>query len=175
MGLPTSWTNPSTEEQAVGAIIPAARLNAILGNLLKLGGTTGLVPAAALAVEPWTAFTPGLYQGSNVTVSSALGRYSKIGRLATVWMRLTASSAGTATGLIQIYSVPAVIAPISLNVMVGSFWFMGASRNFGIALFDSSSQLHFFQVGVATGFGVADVTIANTNIIEMVLSYETAS
>ena len=45
MALPTTWTNPTGEEQAVGAIIPAIRFNKILGNLLKLGGTTGIVPA----------------------------------------------------------------------------------------------------------------------------------
>ena len=39
MALPTTYTDPSTLEQAVGAVVPAAKINAILGNIKLIGGT----------------------------------------------------------------------------------------------------------------------------------------
>lgn len=81
MALPGTWTDPDTEEQAVGAVVPADRLNAMLGNLKIIGGATGAVgnhPVAADVVtsqtETSTAYVDLATPGPAVTVTPGVAR-----------------------------------------------------------------------------------------------------
>lgn len=106
MALP-AYSNPSLLEKAVGATLPAADVNKILGMILAAFGTGG--PA-------FTTFTPTLTQGVGVTITVTRARYIIIGKLAVVIVTVAATSSGTSGSPIALTAIPAAIAPAVTSV-----------------------------------------------------------
>jgi hypothetical protein len=91
----------------------------------------GLLSAAAIAAEAWTAFTPTITaQTGTPTTTSATGRYIQIGKTVICQMDVTITTVGTAAGSIKA-SLPATAAA---NVYAGSTYEYNTSGKSGAAV-----------------------------------------
>jgi hypothetical protein len=159
MALP-AYSNPGLLEKAVGAPLPSADVNKILGMINDAFGSGGPV---------WTAFTPTLTQnGAAVAVTVTFAEYLIIGKMAHVILRLVTTAAGAA-GVIKVESIPAAIAPArvddgNLMTVCGT----GLIRRQGVAYYPGAAiPVSASTIGVMTKDG--------TNLVGASPSYAIAS
>lgn len=152
-----AWTSPRTFVAA--ETVTAAIMNThIRDNLLELNGTS----------NTWTAYTPVWAAGTNPTLSSAFGRYKRIGNLVTVQFEVITSA--TATSGIWKVSLP--LAPRVLGgsyTPLGSAMFRTTTFQPLFVILSGTTQAQFFQVG---GTAAVTGTVAISDAIDGVLSYE---
>jgi hypothetical protein len=168
MPVVSGWTDPNTLDLTTNQVLSQTIWEQLLGDLLWLLGPTGT----------WTAFTPTLTQGATISITVNSARYAKIGRLAVVFIQLTASSAGTAGGGIIIGAIPAAIAPLTANgaTPVGTAYLGFTPPRVGAVIAVSTTQL---DVQVDNNTGVAGaapaVTLASGIVVSLTATWETAS
>lgn len=146
---------------------------------LLMGTEADKIPAAALAAEAWTDITLTLNQGGTVAATLVTGRYQKFGRLAVVRLQLNASAAGAGGATISVYGFPAGIIPAnqSYGIPLGTFVYegYGTAKYVGSAISNAGGGIYCQCNGIYTLLGTAGPTIANGDIMQMVLAYETAT
>lgn len=124
-----------------------------------------------------TYWVPTLTQGASITIGGPPTVYVKIGKLATVSLRATALSAGTATNAIYIGGIPAIIAPAGHGdwICVGSFSAGIAPTQYtGSVEAYSASQLVLKCNGGGLLGNAPAATLANGDVIGLTASWECA-
>lgn len=129
-------------------------------------------------LQNWTAFTPTVTQFVTVTTSTALSaRYMLTGKTAVVQVYAPLTSAGSSTGTdaIVLATIPSAIAP-KVQTIAGHAVYLdtGTAYHSLAAKFISATQVAFYESGAGAAFGSTGPTAANTDVLEVVLSYEVA-
>lgn len=108
------------------------------------------------------AFTPQLYGGStSVTVSNAVGRYTKIGNLVSVWGSMTRNDANSITGNLQLRNMPFTAEAVSNLVRMGM----------GFIWMDNGSNLdrvgNVYLDGNTYAYGVVDFDVRTGRYLQI--------
>lgn len=126
---------------------------------VSLIGSAGTLSVNTV-MEPWTAYTPTLTQGSAVTKTVIRSAYKKIGRTVIFEFYLSATAAGTAANAITV-SLP-FTAVTNTNV-VGSFYVYDATggvNRIGVAALTSTTTVGGVVDGSTGYMGVSGLTNA---------------
>lgn len=137
----------------------------------------GLLSAAgakdALALGPWTSYTPTLTQGVSVSLSANTSTYVQIGKIVVAFINITASSAGTASNEIQV-SLPVTAA--NSTGSIGSFRYFdaGTAHYVGTCELVSTSVVAMYRDNSSSTLGSGGPTVASTDFIHMTIVYMAA-
>ena len=127
----------------------------------------------------WTAWTPQASQNGNKTSTNNGSRYVQIGKLVTVYCRVTITAAGTAGNSIGV-DLPVTNYVATGDAPCGTFMYFRASgaRYEGAAIFNSSfgtagSRVLFHQNATTGPIGVdPSFATANGDILGFTVTYE---
>jgi hypothetical protein len=164
-----AWTNPSEGgpiDRDTGQTLRESDWDAVLGNLLYLGGTSGV----------FGSFTPTLTQGAALTLTSVVGRYFQIGKLVIATVNFTINSAGTAGNQMIIGSLP--VAALTRGVPGNGIFIDASASAYSITSIWASSTSASLMATTSTAaspFGAAPaVTAAAGDQVNMTFIYEAA-
>ena len=141
-----------------------------------VGGDGALIPAAALAAEAWTAFTPNMGQGAPLTLSQAAGHYKRFGNLVIATVTITINSAGGAGVILELGGLP-VASRAEGGVCWGTYLDAGTGRYVVTGEWVSGTGIAFIatNAGNALLFGQQPaVTAAAGDQLRVTLVYEAA-
>jgi hypothetical protein len=134
-----------------------------------------LTAAELNGVGVWQDYTPSWTQGATITKTVNFARYTQLNKLVIVNLKMTASSAGTASSPILV-GLP--VSASSNNSSMGlAFMFdvsAGDSGKEGLfSVYESATTVHFLQTrsGESDKFGI-NLTIASGDIISATFTYE---
>lgn len=110
--------------------------------------------------------------------NTQIGRYQKVGRIATVTFRADWSSAGTATGNLQCITLPYTSSSVTGNQQNGTWVPVGRAQAttadhspcFAVAANGTTLAVNSFD---EVGGGVANVAVTATGSVAWTLTYET--
>jgi hypothetical protein len=130
----------------------------------------------------WQNYTPTWTQSATITKTVNWARYSQVGKLVQVSIRMTATGAGTASNKILVgLPMPAN----ANNFIMGQLLYTpaaGTNALMRVALYDTGSSVAFgYQYNViwaapSARWGEANIptTLANNDVVNIYLSYEAA-
>ena len=129
----------------------------------------------------WTAWTPQASQNGNKTSTNNGSRYVQIGKLVTVYCRVTITAAGTAGHAIGV-DLPVTNYTATGDIACGSFMYYRAAggRYQGAAIFNSAygtagSRVLFHQDALTSVLGVdTSFATANGDTLGFTVTYEAA-
>lgn len=149
------------------ANVNLVRMNA--SNQVEIGGDIGVL-------VPWTAFTPQLQQGTNLTTGVSKAKYCILGHTAIVQFRIQALQAGTAWSEIGVVGLPAAlnVASYELQLLVGQYRYedYGTSVTSGGVMMDYPGRYHFMLPNSTAVLGASALAVAVNDSLEVNCLYE---
>ncbi len=122
----------------------------------------------------WTTFAPTWTQSATISHTATYAKYCQIGKIITVQVKLTATSAGTTSNVILLASLPTAA---SADGMTGawSYFDTGTAWNAGACYGSTTSSVSFIVHGAGNSFGGAsEITVASGDVLNVSLTYEAA-
>ena len=145
--------------------------------------TAGQVLTAAElnSTGAWTSYTPTWTQGATITKTVDWARYMQLGKLVEVHIKMTASGAGTAAGLILV-GLPVNASADNRLMGIGTIAIAATNSEKPLfSIYNSSTTVKFrsvtddtSQLNFLSGSAPNSFTIANGDIINCKLTYEAA-
>lgn len=173
----TSWATLSYDVVTIGGAQSITGVKTLTSPIFTGTPTypAGSVPNAALAAEAWTAFTPNVYQGGVVSLSTAAGKKLVLGKLIVASINITANGAGTTGQIIIVRGLP----ESKEAGKPGGGWYSDASVQNYMVQCDWNSATEIVLVAGSSGptdrFGVSpSMAVAANDQIHLMLVYEGA-
>jgi len=155
--------------------------NLVIGTAAKGINFTANTPAAGMTSQllNWYeegTFTPVLkFSGTTtgITYSTQTGKYTRVGRLVTAYLKIALSSKGSASGSGEIYGLPFTVPTSGLNipvsVYISTITFTGA-LNFQAE--GTTDRIALQQVSVLGAVSyLTDANFANNSVVQISISY----
>jgi len=129
--------------------------------------------ASVTALGTWQDWTPTITQGSAVSKTVTVARYTQIGDTIHAYAKLAITGSGTASNTITM-SLPATAAGTGYGG--GSWWHFdtGAVNRTGFTDLQSASLLRFFVTDDGNPYGSISPTLASGDIFTVSFTYEAA-
>jgi hypothetical protein len=155
--------------------------NLVQGTAAKGFNFTANTPAAGMTSQllNWYeegTFTPVLkFSGATtgITYSTQVGKYTRVGRLVTAYLKIALSSKGSASGSGEIYGLPFTVPTGGLNVPVSVYisavTFTGSINFHAEGTTDRIALQQVSTLGAVTY--LTDGNFANTSVVEVSISY----
>jgi hypothetical protein len=178
-GTASIWEGRNTESGSATTSFIRANGSAVFKGSVAIGGNT-----AANTIDAYEegTFTPQVqFGGSNTGVSygGRTGSYTRIGNQVTVYVYITLSNKGSASGNATIKPLPFTAAPISASGLVG--WpgviaarqqnFTNLSTNNPNISVTAASNGVSLLLRTAPGVNLTDANFTNGSILEFQISY----
>lgn len=130
-----------------------AALQALLNGNLD-GNNISSVPQSKLAFNTWQNWTPTLWQGGNVAITSNLSRYFQLGPLAFVTWSFQVNGTGVASNHIEIRDLPIAISANANAQGISKFTEAGVAHWVGMCYKQNSTTIIHQTDGVGNLLGL---------------------
>jgi len=174
-------TSPSITTPTLVGNATLSTGNLVQGTAAKGVNFTANTPAAGMTSQllSWYeegTFTPVLkFSGATtgITYSTQVGKYTRVGRLVTAYLKIELSSKGSASGSGEIYGLPFTVPTSGLNipvsVYISTITFTGALNFQAEGTTDRIALQQVSALGAVSY--LSDANFANNSVVQISISY----